>query len=93
MEMTPEITIIVPVYNVETILEQALDGIRQQTFTDFEFILVDDGSSDKSGEICDSFAAEDSRFKVIHQKNMGHPVACNVALEGLATMETFKGKN
>ena len=81
MEMTPEITIIVPVYNVETILKRALDSIRRQAFTDFECILVDDGSSDKSGEICDAYAAEDGRFRVIHQENMGHPTARNVALD------------
>ena len=79
--MTPEITIIVPVYNAETILKRALDSIRRQTFTDFECILVDDGSSDKSGEVCDAYAAEDGRFRVIHQENMGHPTARNVALD------------
>ena len=65
----PEISIIVPVYNVEKYLTRCIDSILNQTFTDFELILVDDGSTDKSGVICDKYSKIDSRIKVIHSKN------------------------
>ena len=64
---TPAISIIVPVYNMEQYLRECLDSIKAQTFTEWECILVDDGSSDSSPAICDEYAAADSRFKVIHQ--------------------------
>ena len=59
----PEISIIVPVYNVEKYLTRCIDSILNQTFTDFELILVDDGSTDKSGVICDKYSKIDSRIK------------------------------
>lgn len=65
------ISIVVPIYNVEQYLRHCLDSILAQTYTDWECILVDDGSPDKCGVICDEYAAKDSRFKVIHQENQG----------------------
>lgn len=66
-----EVSVIVPVYQVEKYLRQCLDSILNQTFMDMEVILVDDGSKDNSGKICDEYALKDHRVKVIHQKNMG----------------------
>jgi glycosyltransferase len=65
------ISVIVPVYKAEAYLRKCIEGILQQTFTDFQLILVDDGSPDKSGEICDEFARKDSRVEVIHKANGG----------------------
>lgn len=65
------ISVIVPVYNVETYLGKCLDSILAQTFTDFELICVDDGSTDRSGIICDEYAENDSRILVVHQENRG----------------------
>ena len=76
-----KISLIVPVYNVESYLHRCINSILVQTFSDFELILVDDGSSDKSGEICDEYAAADKRIRVFHQKNQGQAVARNFALD------------
>lgn len=70
----PQISVVIPVYNVEKKLNNCLDSLAQQDFTDFEVVLVDDGSTDMSAVICDEYASKDSRFKVIHQKNQG--VSC-----------------
>ncbi len=75
------ISVIVPVYQVEAYLERCIESIRSQTLTDLEIILVDDGSSDRCGEICDHYAAIDERIKVIHQKNRGPSGARNAGLE------------
>lgn len=75
-----EVSIIVPVYQVETYIRQCIDSILAQTFADFELILVDDGSKDGSGQICDEYARMDERVKVIHQKNGGVAVARNNAI-------------
>lgn len=80
----PEISIIVPVYNVGKYLPQCLDSILSQTFEDWECWLVDDGSIDDSGKICDNYAERDSRFKIIHKSNGGQSSARNVALEKAA---------
>ncbi len=74
------ISIIVPVYNVENYLLRCLDSIAQQTYTDFEAILIDDGSTDLSGHICDDYSKKDNRFRVIHQKNQGLSGARNTGL-------------
>ena len=71
------ISVIVPVYNVEEYLEECLESIRQQTFTDIEVIVVNDGSTDSSKEICERFCQADSRFKLINQENKGQSVARN----------------
>lgn len=76
----PTISIIVPVYNVEKYLHRCLDSILTQTFDNFQLVLVDDGSVDSSGVICDEYAKKDSRIYVFHQKNQGQAVARNFAL-------------
>lgn len=77
----PTISIIVPVYNVEEYLPHCLKSIQNQTFTDYECILIDDGSTDSSGKICDEFCTTDKRFKVIHQENQGYRTARNTGLD------------
>ncbi len=74
-------SIIVPVYNVEKWLRRCIDSILNQTFRDFELILVDDGSPDNCPSICDEYAAKDNRIKVIHQKNRGLGEARNSGLK------------
>lgn len=76
-----EISIIVPIYNVEEYLESCIESILNQTFKSFELILVDDGSTDKSGEICDKYEEIDSRIKVIHKNNGGLSSARNAGLD------------
>ena len=78
---TPLISIIMPVYKVEKFLMKAVNSILKQSFKDFELYLVDDGSPDKSGEICDDLAILDERVKVIHQENGGAYKARNAALK------------
>lgn len=75
-----KVSIIVPVYNSEAYLERCFNSIRRQTLGDFECIIVDDGSSDNSGRICDEYASLDKRFVVIHKKNEGVSKARNTAL-------------
>lgn len=77
------ISIIVPVYNVEKYLERCIESILNQTFKDFELILVNDGSKDKSGDICNQLKMIDSRIKVIHQCNKGLSAARNTGLENI----------
>lgn len=78
-----EISVIVPVYNTEKYLRRCVDSILAQTFTDFELILVDDGSTDGSGAICDAYSAKDKRVCVFHQDNQGQAAARNFALDWL----------
>lgn len=75
------ISVIVPVYNVETYLRQCIDSIIGQTYRDLEIILVNDGSTDGSGVICDEYASRDARIKVIHKANGGLSSARNAGLE------------
>ena len=75
------ISVIVPVYNVEPFLNRCVDSILAQTFTNFELILVDDGSPDNCGTICDEYAAKDHRIHVIHQKNGGLSAARNAGID------------
>lgn len=77
----PKISIIVPVYNAENYLNRCVDSIVAQSFTDFEVLLVDDGSKDKSGEICDEYARKDSRISVFHKENGGVSSARNLGLD------------
>ncbi len=79
--MKPEISIIVPVYNVEPYLNRCLDSIINQSMKEIEILVINDGSTDKSGEICDEYAKLDDRIKVIHQKNGGLSNARNAGLE------------
>ena len=78
------ISIIIPVYNKEMYLEECLDSVINQTFADFECVLIDDGSSDSSGIICDKYQAKDKRIKPIHTKNNGVSHARNVGIENAA---------
>lgn len=77
----PEISVIVPVYKVEPYLRRCVDSILGQTFTDFEVILVDDGSPDGCPAICDEYAGKDERVRVIHQDNRGVSAARNAGLD------------
>lgn len=79
--MNPKISVIVPVYNVEKYLCSCIDSILAQTFTDFELLLIDDGSRDKSGEICDEYANKDCRVKVFHKENGGVSSARNLGID------------
>ena len=79
--MEPLISIIVPIYNVEAYLPRCLDSIVGQTYRNLEIILVDDGSPDNCGVICDRYAEEDSRIRVIHQQNAGVSAARNAGLD------------
>ena len=76
-----KISVVVPVFNVELYLRQCLDSIINQSYSNLEIILVDDGSEDQSLKICEDFASKDSRIKVIHQKNAGVSVARNKGIE------------
>lgn len=78
---SPNFSIVVPVYNVEQYLEKCINSVLSQTYQDFELILVDDGSKDSSGMICDRFAQQDARIKVIHKQNAGVSVARNIGIE------------
>ncbi len=75
------ISIIIPVYNVEKYLADCLDSVLEQTFTDWEAILVNDGSSDKSGEICRAYCEKDQRFRLFEQENRGVSAARNTGME------------
>ncbi|MEH7226821.1 glycosyltransferase, partial [Bacillus sp. JJ1566] len=78
--MEPEISIIVPIYNVENFLQSCIDSILEQTLKNFEVILVNDGSTDSCGELCNYYAQIDTRIKVIHKKNGGVSSARNAGL-------------
>ena len=73
----PKISVIVPVYNCKKYIKKCVDSIINQTFKDLEIILIDDGSTDESGKICDELKLKDSRIKVIHQENKGVSAARN----------------
>ncbi|MCR6110887.1 glycosyltransferase [Bacillus sp. A301a_S52] len=77
----PKISLSVAVYNLEDYLPKCIESILNQTFGDFELLLINDGSTDRSGKICDKYAAKDKRVKVIHQQNVGLSQVRNVALE------------
>lgn len=77
----PQLSIVLPVYNVDRWLPECLNSIQAQTFTDWEALLIDDGSTDFSGVMCNNFARRDPRFKVIHQENKGVSCARNAGIE------------
>ncbi len=80
-QKNPKVSIIIPVYNTEEYLKQCLDSIINQTLKDIEIILINDGSTDNSGKICDEYALRDTRIRVIHQENQGVSVARNKGIE------------
>ena len=69
MEYTPSISVIIPVYKAEKYLHRCVDSFLKQTFSDFEVLLIDDGSPDNSGKICDAYSVLDKRIKVFHKTN------------------------
>ena len=77
----PKVSIIVPCYKVEKYLSNCIESVLHQTYDNWELILVDDGSPDRSGEICDNYAKKDNRIKVIHKTNGGVAVARNIAID------------
>lgn len=77
----PLISVIVPIYNVEQFLPKCIDSILVQTYKNIEILLVDDGSPDRCGEICDEYAQKDKRIRVIHKPNGGLSDARNAALD------------
>ena len=79
----PKVSIIVPVYKAEKYINRCVDSIIAQTFTDRELLLIDDGSPDKSGEICDGYARRDKRIRVFHKKNGGVSSARNLGLDNV----------
>lgn len=79
--MKPKISVIVPVYKAEKYLYRCVDSILNQTFTDFEVLLIDDGSPDRSGEICDEYVKKDNRVRVFHKENGGVSSARNLGID------------
>lgn len=79
--MSPKISIIIPVYNTEKYISRCVNSVIAQTFRDIEIILIDDGSIDNSGRICDEFAVRDARVHVIHQQNAGVSAARNAGID------------
>ena len=77
----PKVSVIVPVYKAEKYLHRCVDSILSQTFTDWELLLIDDGSPDRSGEICDEYAKKDTRIRVFHKENGGVSSARNMGLD------------
>lgn len=85
--MDKKIYVLVPVYNVEKYLKFCIDSIVAQTYKNWELILVDDGSTDSSGKICDSYAKKDKRIRVVHQKNQGSSMARLTAVKSISEIE------
>ena len=79
--MSPVLSFIIPVYNVEPYLKECVNSILEQCGTDCEVLLIDDGSTDGSGMICDGFSENNTNVRTLHQKNRGHSAARNVGLE------------
>ena len=75
------ISVIIPVYNVEIYIKKCIDSVLNQTFQNFEIILIDDGSTDNSGRICNEYVLKDNRIKVIHQNNAGLSAARNKGID------------
>lgn len=77
----PTITVIAPIYNQEHLLKRCINSILNQDYTEFELILIDDGSTDNSSQICNEYASKDSRIRVIHQPNSGVSLAGQKGLD------------
>ena len=82
--MNPTVSIIIPIYNAEATLHRCIDSVLTQKYTDFELILVDDGSTDSTPAICDTYAAANERVRVMHQENRGVSASRNLAI-GMAS--------
>ena len=89
---SPKISIIVPIYRVEPYLPKCLDSIVGQTYRHLEIILIDDGSPDGCGAICDDYAARDGRIRVIHQPNQGVSAARNAGLDRHRGVDRLGGR-
>lgn len=89
MEIKPLVSIIVPVYNVEKFIGRCLNSIIRQTYTNIEVIVVNDGSTDNSGKICDEFSTIDQRIKVIHKNNSGLSSARNKGLDNVSVHSKY----
>lgn len=93
MSSNPIISIIVPVYNVEHYLPKCIESILNQSFADFEVWLIDDGSSDNSGKICDEYACKDARIRVVHKQNGGvntaRKMGCKVSTRRIYSFSRF----
>lgn len=83
MKNTPRISVIIPIYNAGEFLPVCLDSVIEQSYVNLEILLIDDGSTDGSGAICDAYAARDSRIRVFHQENRGQSAARNVGLDAM----------
>lgn len=81
MDNAVKVSVIMPVYKVEKFVGKAIESMLSQTLSDFEFLIVDDGTPDNSGKICDEYAQKDSRIRVFHRENGGAPSARNMAME------------
>ena len=79
--MQEKISIIVPVYNVENYLERCVESILKQTYTNFELLLINDGSTDQSGDLCDQLVSKNENIKVFHLENAGVSNARNVGIQ------------
>ena len=75
------ISVVIPVYNVEKYLQRCVTSVTEQSYSNLDIILVDDGSVDKSGAICDDFAKKDKRIRVIHKENEGLGLTRNVGIK------------
>ena len=86
------ITIIIPVYQVEPFIERCIRSVKEQTYTNWELLLIDDGSKDKSGIICDEYAKLDDRIRVFHTENKGRSEARNLGINQmiLSGKDTYK---
>ena len=80
-KQNPKISIIIPIYNTEEYLRECLNSVINQTLKEIEIILIDDGSTDNSGKICEEYASKDKRIKVIHQKNQGAAISRNKGID------------
>lgn len=84
IELLPEVSVIIPVYNVAPYLREALDSVIKQTYSNLEILIIDDGSTDGAGQICDEYKEKDNRIRVIHQDNKGLSNARNTGLDLMA---------
>lgn len=83
MKENPKISVIIPVYNAAPYLRECLDSVLNQTYVNLEIMLIDDGSTDGSGALCDAYAVRDGRVRVFHQENRGQSAARNVGLDAM----------